>query len=74
MSTAPVARDIIEIFERHGEWREAEAKRLLKTSNGLKSTTEQSEIFQRTLYRRSEEKVQYWGFVSILPCFIDRMC
>ncbi|KAI7490048.1 hypothetical protein KC351_g838 [Hortaea werneckii] len=30
MATASVARDIVEIFERHGEWRADEAKRLLK--------------------------------------------
>lgn len=62
MDTAPVVRDIIEIFERHGEWREAEAKRLLKSETSPPKK-ERQEMEARTAYRSGEEMVQYWGFV-----------
>lgn len=54
MATASVARDIVEIFERHGEWRADEAKRLLKLGITL-SGDEQQIIEDRTAYiARSE--------------------
>lgn len=59
MSTAPVARDIIEIFERHGQWRDAEAKRLVSSDTTM-SVAEKESIIQRTAYRPGEEMVQYW--------------
>lgn len=61
MSTAPVARDIIEIFERHGQWRDAEARRLVSLDTTL-SSAEKESILQRTEYRPGQEMVQYWGF------------
>jgi pimeloyl-ACP methyl ester carboxylesterase len=61
MSTAPVARDIIEIFERHGEWREQEAKRLT-SADATMSDSERQQILDRTAYRPGEEEVQYLGF------------
>jgi hypothetical protein len=64
MDTAPVARDIVEIFERHGEWREKEAKRLLSQQMFASATAaERDEIEARTKYERCKEMVQYWGFV-----------
>ncbi len=59
MSTAPVARDIIEIFERHGQWRDAEARRLVSLDTTL-SSAEKESILQRTEYRPGQEMVQYW--------------
>ncbi|KAK3068675.1 hypothetical protein LTR53_013562 [Teratosphaeriaceae sp. CCFEE 6253] len=74
MSTAPVARDIIEIFERHGEWREAEAKHLLAfpASNPHQS---QTDVFARTAWKKDVEPVQYWGFSygSILGATLSAM-
>lgn len=64
MSTAPVARDVIEIFERHGEWREAEARRLLDSATTKVSAEERGEILEGTAHKPGEEMVQYWGFVS----------
>lgn len=57
MSTTSVARDIVEIVERHGEWREQEARRLL-------SSADQSErnLPDHVKYRPGEEMIQYWGF------------
>lgn len=63
MSTAPVVRDIIEIFERHGEWRAAEAQRLLRAQRFTRK--QRNEILERTAYKPGGEMVQYWGFVSL---------
>lgn len=68
MDTAPVARDIIEIFERHGEWREAETKRLLNSIGSL-TAEERQQIAGKTAHRRDEEMVQYWGFVCIYRAY-----
>ncbi|CAD0083415.1 unnamed protein product [Aureobasidium vineae] len=57
MSTTSVARDIVEIFERHGEWREQEARRLL-TSSG----NSESDLPDHLKYQPGKEMVQYWGF------------
>jgi hypothetical protein len=70
MSTAPVARDIVEIFERHGEWREQEVQRFLDSvitcPYGL-SAQQKEHILGRTRYKPNEEMVQYWGFVCDSP-------
>ncbi|KAI5257360.1 hypothetical protein E4T42_00994 [Aureobasidium subglaciale] len=52
MSTTSVARDIIEIFEKHGEWREKEAQKSAKLV----------ELPYHVKYVPGEELVQYWGF------------
>ncbi|KAK0886986.1 hypothetical protein LTR02_017643 [Friedmanniomyces endolithicus] len=44
---------MLEIVERHGEWRETEARRLLGCVTNVPSTL---------LYKPEEEKIQYWGF------------
>jgi hypothetical protein len=66
VSTASVARDMLEIVERHGEWREKEAKRLLQhkrrgdgsSPKGIGSTTD--DILERVKYKPGEEKINYW--------------
>lgn len=60
MATASVARDIVEIFERHGQWRDAEAKRLLNL--GRPTGRERRNTLKRTAHVAGKEKVQYWGF------------
>ena len=66
MSTAPVARDIVEIFERYGEWREQEVRRdldsVLTYPDGV-SAEIKDRIIDQTRYKPSEEMIQYWGFV-----------
>jgi pimeloyl-ACP methyl ester carboxylesterase len=57
MSTTSVARDIVEIFERHGEWREQEARRLLRSAD-----RSERNLPEHVKYRPGEEMVQYWGF------------
>lgn len=53
MTTPSVVRDIIEIFERHGEWREQEARRLLPS---------RQEVPAHVQYEPGKELIQYWGF------------
>ena len=64
ISTPYVVEDMIEIVERHGEWREAEAKRILSARpKGCKSAdAEDKQTLERVKWRRGQEKVQYWGF------------
>jgi pimeloyl-ACP methyl ester carboxylesterase len=67
VSTASAARDMLELVEKHGEWREREAKKLLQ--NGC---SHWERLFPRSLqrievpfalqYRPGEEKIQYYGF------------
>ncbi|KAG9637629.1 hypothetical protein KCU64_g14125, partial [Aureobasidium melanogenum] len=57
MSTTSVARDIVEIFERHGEWREQEARKLLGSPKNSKR-----DLSDQVRYEPGEEMVQYWGF------------
>ncbi|GAB1739660.1 hypothetical protein NU219Hw_g4605t2 [Hortaea werneckii] len=57
MATASVARDIVEIFERHGEWRANEATRLLRPNTTL-SSDEQQLINHRTAYIPGSEMIQ----------------
>jgi pimeloyl-ACP methyl ester carboxylesterase len=60
MNTAPVARDVIEIVEQHGRWRELESERMLRTAKH--TSQERKEILLRTKWRPNQEKIQYWGF------------
>ncbi|KAH6648354.1 TAP-like protein-domain-containing protein [Truncatella angustata] len=58
-NTAQVAGDMVQIVEKEGEWRAAEAARILEKldirDEGL------DEIMERTAYRAGQEKLQYWG-------------
>jgi hypothetical protein len=66
VSTASVARDMLEIVERHGEWREKEARRLLQreqhcdgsSPKGIDPAT--GDILERVKYKPGEEKINYW--------------
>jgi hypothetical protein len=64
-STASVARDMLEIVERHGEWREKEARRLLQrephcNGHATKDSRSSSEVLETLKYRPGEEKINYW--------------
>ncbi|KAG9672194.1 hypothetical protein KCU99_g2542, partial [Aureobasidium melanogenum] len=56
MSTTSVARDIVEIFERHGEWREQEARKLLSSSG-----QSERDLPEHVRYQPGQDMVQYWG-------------
>ncbi|MCJ1408557.1 hypothetical protein MMC19_002632 [Ptychographa xylographoides] len=81
IGTANVVRDMVEIIERHGEWREQQADTLL---SHIPHTPEQSAAIQRrTAWHRGEEQLQYWGFsygsmlgqafASMQPHRVERM-
>ncbi|EMD00605.1 hypothetical protein BAUCODRAFT_61119 [Baudoinia panamericana UAMH 10762] len=55
VTTASVARDMLEIVEKHGEWREKESRRIL----GLAARTP---VPNSLVYQRGQEKILYWGF------------
>jgi len=56
LTTASVARDMLEIVEAHGRWREREAQSLLTTAYI------DSSQYQHLRYTPGTEKIQYWGF------------
>ncbi|KAK5135462.1 hypothetical protein LTR08_005250 [Meristemomyces frigidus] len=73
VTTASVARDMLEVVEKHGAWREAEAKRLLnpvhvKSCSGkaltqkVKPVVEDNKVPSALLYKPGQERLQYWGF------------
>ncbi|KAL4751067.1 hypothetical protein BDW72DRAFT_100496 [Aspergillus terricola var. indicus] len=82
-NTPPVARDMLEIVERHGEWREKqgfEAQRKFDKMHGYDS---QQRILERTKWNRGREKLLYWGrsygtvlgatFAALFPDRVERM-
>ncbi|KAL6722282.1 hypothetical protein ACLMJK_001389 [Lecanora helva] len=80
INTSPVVADIVAVIEKHGQWREQEATRLL-TERLL--TREVDAIRERTKWRRGEEKLLYWGlsygtligatFATMQPQRIERV-
>lgn len=66
VSTASVARDMLELVERHGEWREREAKKLQRASQSpwirpIKDWIQQPEVSASLQYLPGKEKIQYYG-------------
>ena len=59
VSTASVARDMLEIVERHGEWREKEARRLLQDETRCDGSSSEDAL-ERVKYKPGEEKLNYW--------------
>lgn len=70
MSTTSVARDVMEIVERHGEWREQEARRIL----GIFGSSEE-DLPDHVEYQPGKEPVQYWGisYGTVLGATISDM-
>lgn len=68
IGTASVVRDMVEIVEQHGRWREKEAERLLAQANPeilgleMRDTNSLSSVVERTRWKKGEEKLFYWGF------------
>jgi pimeloyl-ACP methyl ester carboxylesterase len=71
LNTTPVVRDMVAIIERHGEWRERQARRWLATNMAQKYTPRimtvgdsysKRSILERTRWTPGREKLLYWGF------------
>jgi pimeloyl-ACP methyl ester carboxylesterase len=70
MNTVPVVRDMVEITERHGEWRSKQAELWLASKEGKSSTVgkeagdlySRQAVIERTKWQKGDEKLQYWGF------------
>jgi pimeloyl-ACP methyl ester carboxylesterase len=58
VSTPNVVQDMVAIIEALGEWRETKAKVSLSCGRSKWN----NEIFERTRWRKGEEKLLYWGF------------
>jgi pimeloyl-ACP methyl ester carboxylesterase len=66
VSTASAARDMLELVEKHGEWREREAKALQQNSRSLLARATgfykaQPKVPDTLRYLPGEEKIQYYG-------------
>ncbi|KAJ6084640.1 hypothetical protein N7486_011440 [Penicillium sp. IBT 16267x] len=61
MNTPPVVADMVELVERHAEWREKETSRLLRKGMKVSIQTER-DIRLRNKWQKGEEKLLYWGF------------
>jgi hypothetical protein len=70
LNTAQVVRDLVEIIERHGEWREIGAERVLVQA-GLPRNDNQKSIalpdsgedpMGKARWKKNREVLQYWGF------------
>ena len=57
VTTASVVRDMVEIIERHGEWREKTTKEILSKSC---TNVDVVATLERTAWQKGEEKLQYW--------------
>lgn len=57
MNTSPVVADMVEVLERHGQWREKQAL----ASIGQFSEHYAADIKERTKWKKGEEKLLYWG-------------
>jgi pimeloyl-ACP methyl ester carboxylesterase len=59
-NTAQVVEDMVEIIERHGEWRQQAAIEIVRD---MRSTAEYADhMIERTAWHKGQEKLQYWGF------------
>lgn len=89
VSTASAARDMLELVERHGEWREKEAARLLQRSNrslwarSIGRSRGRPEAPATLQHSLGKEKIQYYGvsygsylggtFAAMFPDRVERL-
>ncbi|KAI4101320.1 MAG: hypothetical protein LQ339_005118 [Xanthoria mediterranea] len=64
VNTAPQIADMIAVIEKHGQWRQREAARVLSPDHQQQAvlSEEVTAITQRTKWRRNEEQLLFWGF------------
>ena len=80
-NTPQTAEDMLRIVEAEGQWRAAEASRLVSKSNAGEQA--KREALERAAYRPGHEKIQYWGmsygtvlgstFAALHPDRVHRM-
>ncbi|GIK05392.1 hypothetical protein Aspvir_009501 [Aspergillus viridinutans] len=83
LNTPPVARDMLEIIERHGEWRERQGQVEQREYDRTYGYDQQQRIVARTTWKRGQEKLLYWGrsygtvlgstFATMFPDRIERV-
>lgn len=61
MNTTPHIADIIEMIERHGEWRERETETIL-ASNSVLSEAQRKDVRDTNRWKKDAEPLQFWGF------------
>ncbi|GAM37207.1 hypothetical protein TCE0_022f06931 [Talaromyces pinophilus] len=61
LNTVPVARDLLEIIERHAEWREKEGIKKQQEEDMVTGYDAEQKIAVRTRWNRGQEKLLYWG-------------
>ena len=57
MNTSPVVADLVEVIERHGQWREKQAL----ASIGHLGEHYATIVRERTKWRKGDERILYWG-------------
>lgn len=83
LNTVPVARDMLEIIERHAEWREKDGLKKQQEEDNVKGYDAEQKIAARTRWNRGQEKILYWGrsygtvlgatFATMFPDRVSRM-
>lgn len=61
LNTLPVARDMIEITEKHAEWREKQGLLKQKEQDKVVGYDSEQKIAALTRWDRGQEKLLYWG-------------
>jgi len=70
VNTAQVVRDVVEIIERHGEWREIAAKKIIGQAGLPGDETHKAGVMpvsgkdpmEKARWKKNQEILQYWGF------------
>jgi pimeloyl-ACP methyl ester carboxylesterase len=83
INTSPVIRDMVEIVEKHGEWRELDVAKQLSSSSWSRGSELYRAAVRRGAWKKGQEKLLYWGlsygtfvgqaFASMQPHRIGRM-
>ncbi|GAB7353862.1 hypothetical protein MBLNU459_g4221t2 [Dothideomycetes sp. NU459] len=83
VNTSPVARDMLEIIERHAQWVEKQGKAAAVKSNSNTEQETAQAIMTRTRWVRGGTRLKYWGnsygtilgqtFAAMFPDRIDRV-
>lgn len=82
VNTPPVARDMLEIIERHAEWREVQGQAEQRRRGCRHGHDAEQSIITRTKWNRGQEKLLFWGrsygtilgstFANMFPDRVER--